>query len=206
MFAALTGLGLSTAAGFNAYIPLLVVGLASNFTDKVALPSGFDWMGQWWAIGLFSVLLLVEVVVDKVPVVDHVNDIIQTAIRPASGGAVFSATTAATEVDNSAWLAERPWIGWTVGIVSALAVHGVKALVRPVVNATTAGVGAPVVSTIEDGGSLGMSLVAIFLPILVVVFLVALVWLAVVMIRRLKRRRARRAARRRGEPGTTVEM
>jgi len=200
MFAALTGLGLSTAAGFNAYIPLLVVGLASNFTDKVSLPSGFDWMGEWWVIGVFTVLLIVEVVVDKVPLVDHVNDIVQTAIRPASGGAVFSATTAASEVDGSAWLAERPWIGWVVGIVSALSVHGVKALVRPVVNASTAGFGAPVVSTVEDGGSLGMSLVAVFLPVLVIVVLIVLVWIAFVLIRKVRRRRARRRA----AGGTTV--
>lgn len=191
MFAALTGLGLSSAAGFNAYIPLLVVGLAANFTDKVALPSGYTWMGEWWAITGLAVLLLVEVVVDKVPVVDHVNDVIQTAIRPASGGAVFSATTAASEVDT--WLAERPWIGWLVGIVSALTVHGVKALVRPVVNASTAGFGAPVVSTMEDGGSLGMSLIAVFLPVLVVITLIGLAWLGFVLVRKVRRRKKAKA-------------
>lgn len=192
MFAALTGLGLSTAAGFNAYIPLLVVGLASNFTDKLALPSAYTWMSEWWFIALLTVLLIVEVVVDKVPLVDHINDVVQTAIRPASGGAVFSATTAAAEVDNSAWLAEHPWVGWLVGILSALGVHGVKALVRPVVNASTAGFGAPVVSTVEDGGSLGISLVAVFLPILVIVALVLLIWLGFILVRKIRRRRARR--------------
>ena len=38
MLAALTGLGLSTAAGLNAYIPLLVVGILANLTDRVRLP------------------------------------------------------------------------------------------------------------------------------------------------------------------------
>lgn len=194
MFAALTGFGLSTAAGFNAYIPLLVVGLTSQFTDRVDPPAGYGWMTSWWAIAVFAVLLVVEMVVDKFPVVDHVNDIIQTAIRPAAGGAVFSATTAASDLDHSAWLAEHPWVGWIVGILGALAVHLVKATVRPVVNATTGGFGAPVASTVEDGGSLGMSLIAVFLPILVIVALIVMVWTAVVLIRKLRRRKHRKAA------------
>lgn len=196
MFAALTGLGLSSAAGFNAYIPLLVVGLASHVTDRVALPAGNEWMGAWWAIGLFAVLLTVEFVVDKIPVVDHVNDVVQTAIRPASGGAVFSATAAAGDVDS--WLADKPWIGWLAGIVCALGVHAVKALARPVVNASTAGIGAPVVSTIEDGGSLGMSLIAVIAPVLVVVFLLLFGFLMYRLVRRIRRRRARKLAARAG--------
>ena len=59
------------------------------------------------------------------------------------------------------------------GVLIALCVHGVKATARPVVNATTAGFGAPVVSTVEDVGSVVMSLVAILLPILVLVGLIA---------------------------------
>ncbi|HEY1176585.1 MAG TPA: DUF4126 domain-containing protein [Phytomonospora sp.] len=194
MFAALTGFGLSTAAGFNAYIPLLVVGLAAQFTDRVDPPAGYEWMTSWWAIGGFAVLLVVEMVVDKIPVVDHVNDIVQTAIRPAAGGAVFSATAAASDVDNSAWLADHPWVGWIIGIVGALAVHLVKATVRPVVNATTGGVGAPVASTVEDGGALGMSLIAVFLPLLVIGALAVMVWAAIVLIRRVRRRKRRKAA------------
>src|SRR5690606_7276750 len=139
MFEALTGLGLSTAAGLNAYIPVLVVGLLAHFTDAVRLPPEYAWLSSGWALGVVAVLLLAEIVLDKVPVVDHVNDLIQTAVRPAAGGMVFSATQAAAELDGSAWLAERPWIGWTVGIVVALAVHALKVATRPIVNATTGG-------------------------------------------------------------------
>lgn len=95
MLAALTGLGLSTAAGLNAYIPLLVVGLLANFTDQVRLPQEFAWLSNGWVLGIIGVLLLAEFVLDKVPVVDSVNDMIQTVVRPASGGVVFSATEAA---------------------------------------------------------------------------------------------------------------
>jgi hypothetical protein len=77
-----------------------------------------------------------------------------------------------------------------IGVVIALGVHGVKAVSRPVVNATTAGIGAPVVSTAEDATSAVMSVVAIILPILVLVFLVALVVFAIWAVRRRGQRRA----------------
>ncbi len=193
MFEALTGLGLSTAAGLNAYIPVLVVGVLAHFTDAIRLPPEYAWLSSGWALGVVGVLLLAEIVLDKVPVVDHVNDVIQTAVRPAAGGMVFSATQAAAELDGSAWLAERPWLGWTLGIVVALAVHALKVAARPIVNATTGGLGAPVVSTAEDAGSLGISLLAIFLPILI---LLALAFFAVFAWWAIRKIRARRAARR----------
>ncbi|MFG6193956.1 DUF4126 domain-containing protein [Nonomuraea sp. JJY05] len=198
MFAALTGLGLSTAAGLNAYIPLLVVGVLANFTDTVKLPDGYSWLSNWGVLAVIAVLLAAEFVLDKVPAVDSINDTVQTVVRPASGGVVFSATQAAAEVDHSTWMAEHPWAGWLLGIVMALAVHAVKATARPVINAGTAGVGAPVVSTAEDAGSLGMSLVAVFAPVLVIVALLVMAVLAWWLIRKVRRMRARRRAARGG--------
>lgn len=195
MFSALTGLGLSTAAGLNAYIPLLVVGVLSNITDAVKLPDGYDWLSNWGVLGVLALLLAAEFVLDKVPAVDTVNDVIQTAVRPASGGVVFSATSAAAELDNSTWMAENPWIGWVLGIVMALAVHLLKTAARPVVNTTTAGTGAPVASVAEDSGALGLSLVAIFAPILVVLALILLALIAWWVIKRVRRLRARRRSR-----------
>ena len=192
MLAALTGLGLSTAAGLNAYIPLLVVGLLANFTDHVRLPQEYAWLSNGWVLGIIAVLLLAEVVLDKVPVVDSVNDMIQTVIRPASGGVVFSATQAAAQLDNSSWMTQNPWLSWVLGIGIALAVHVMKATARPVVNVSTAGVGAPVVSTVEDAGSLGISLIAVFLPVLVLVVMAGLALFAWWMIRKIRRRRALR--------------
>ncbi|MEV7007584.1 DUF4126 domain-containing protein [Streptosporangium sp. NPDC051022] len=192
MLAALTGLGLSTAAGLNAYIPLLVVGVLANLTDQIRLPQEFAWLSNGWVLVIIGVLLLAEIVLDKVPVVDSVNDMIQTVVRPASGGVVFSATEAAARLDGSSWMSHNPWVGWVLGIGIALAVHLMKTTARPVVNATTAGIGAPVVSTMEDAGALGMSLIAIFLPLLVVVAVAALALFAWWALRRVRRRRALR--------------
>jgi hypothetical protein len=196
MFAALTGLGLSTAAGLNAYIPLLVVGILANFTDRVKLPDGYAWLSNWGVLAIIAVLLVAEMVLDKIPAVDSINDTIQTAVRPAAGGVVFSATNAASELDHSTWMTEHPWAGWLLGILLALAVHALKATARPMINVGTGGVGAPVASTVEDVGSLGMSLVAVFLPVLVIVALLALALLAWWTIRRVRRYRAARRAKR----------
>ncbi|MGW4641208.1 DUF4126 domain-containing protein [Sphaerisporangium sp. NPDC004334] len=200
MLAALTGLGLSTAAGLNAYIPLLVVGLLANFTNAVRLPHDYAWLTNGWVLAIIGVLLVAEMVLDKVPVVDHVNDMIQTAVRPAAGGVAFSATQAASQLDHSTWMAHNPWVSWVLGIGVALAVHVMKATARPVVNVSTAGVGAPVVSTMEDAGALGMSLVAVFFPVLVVVGLVVLAVPAWWAFRLLRRRRARKMAPRLPQP------
>ena len=111
MIAVLTGMGLSAAAGLNAYIPFLVVALIAKYTDFIVLPAAYGWMESWWAIGIGAALLLTEVVVDKVPAVDTVNDAVQTFIRPSMGGLLAAATAGAAELDNSAWMAQNPWVG-----------------------------------------------------------------------------------------------
>ena len=58
MLAWLTGLGLSTAAGLNAYIPLLVVGVLARFTDVIDLPPSQRWLASGWALGVGAVLLV----------------------------------------------------------------------------------------------------------------------------------------------------
>ena len=197
MIAALTGMGLSVAAGLNAYIPFLVVALLARFTDVVVLPTGFEWMESWWAIGIGAVLLLTEVTLDKVPAVDSVNDAVQTFIRPSMGGLMGAATAGASTLDESTWMQDNAWVGVLLGVVISGLVHAGKTAARPVVNVGTAGFGAPVVSTAEDGASIGIALVAVFVPVLVVLVLIALaamlVWVFTAW-RRLRRRRQARPA------------
>ena len=196
MIEVLTGMGLSTAAGLNAYIPFLLVALVARFTDVIALPQGLAWIESGWAIGIGSVLLLTEVVLDKIAVVDTVNDAVQTLIRPSMGGLMFAASSAAHDADQSSWMAANPWVGVLLGVVVSGLVHAGKATARPAVDAGTLGLGTPIVSTAEDTASVGLALAAIFVPILVIVGLVVvavgLAWLVVVMLRWRRRRRRRR--------------
>lgn len=185
----LTGLGLASAAGLNAYVPLLALGLLARWTDLVQLPASWAWLEDPWALGVLGVLLVVEVTADKIPGVDHVNDLLQTVVRPVSGGLVVGAGTdqASLVADPSAWVSSGDWVPVLAGAGIALAVHLLKAGGRTVVNATTAGLGAPVASTAEDVLAVGLSLAALLLPVLVLVLLVVLV----VALVRSRRRRAR---------------
>jgi len=193
VLAALTGMGLSAAAGLNAYIPFLVVALIARFTDYITLPVGYEWIESNWAIGIGAALLLAEVILDKIPAVDTINDTIQTFIRPSMGGLIFAATTAAAQLDNSTWMKDNPWVSVVLGVLISGLVHTGKMAARPVINVGTVGAGAPVVSTVEDIGSLGLSLIALIAPVLVILALALLAWLLIWMWLRVRRwRRTRR--------------
>ncbi|MFN6546109.1 DUF4126 domain-containing protein [Mycolicibacterium nivoides] len=187
----LTGFGLATAAGLNAYIPLLALGLLSRFTHLVSLPAGWSWLENGWVMAIVAVLLIVEVVADKIPALDSINDTIQTFVRPTAGGIVFGSGTAsqtAAVADPGAFAQSGQWIPVAIGAVTALVVSLTKSTVRPAANVATAGVAAPVLSTVEDVTSVGLVFVAILLPILVLVALLALIWGAFRLWRWRKRR------------------
>lgn len=195
MLELLTGLGLASASGLNAYVPLLALGLLGRFTDIVTLPAGWTWLENPWLLGVLGVLCLVDVVADKIPAVDSVNDVVQTLVRPASGGIVFASGVGSETVavdDPGSLFADGRWVPIVIGVLVALAVHLTKAGVRPVANAATAGVSAPVLSTAEDVTSIGLVLAAILVPVLVLLPLAGVVVAAVVLLRRRRRVRARR--------------
>jgi hypothetical protein len=199
----LTGAGLASAAGLNAYIPLMVVGLLARYTDLINLPSGWGWLSNGWVLLILGVLLAVEVIADKVPAVDSVNDVVQTFVRPTAGGLAFAAGSGSetlTVQNPSDLFTQKLWVPILLGVLIAFSVHGVKAVARPVLNVGTMGVAAPVVSTAEDTASVSLSLVAIIIPVLVVLFLIALIWLTVVTLRRRRRRRLQARAQRAGLP------
>ena len=88
----------------------------------------------------------------------------------------------------------NPWFGALLGVLLAGLTHTSKAAIRPVVNVSTVGTGAPVISTLEDLASIGLSLAAIFAPLLVIVFLVILAWAVYRLVRWLRRRRRQKLA------------
>ncbi len=192
MLEILAGTGLAVAAGLNAYIPLLVLGLAGRFLDFVVLPSGWTWLENEWVLVILGVLLVIEIVADKVPVVDSVNDWIQTLVRPAAGGIAFgtgSATQTAVISDPASFFSSNAWVPVAVGVGLALATHLVKMAARPALNAVTAGAAAPIVSAAEDVSSVALSLFALLIPVLVVIVIGGLIAAAVTLFRRARRKR-----------------
>lgn len=178
-----TAFGLASSAGLNAYIPLLVVALLGRFTDLITLTAPWDALESWWVIGILAVLLVVEVVADKIPAVDSVNDTIQSFVRPAAGAIVFASSAGSIS-------GVHPVLAIICGILAAGGIHAVKATARPVITATTGGMLNPAVSTAEDVTSLVISVLSIVLPILALILLaLVIIWFA----RWLVRRRANRA-------------
>lgn len=158
--------GLSASAGLNAYIPLLVVAILGKFTNLITLPKPWDTLESWWVIGVLLVLSIVEFFADKVPAVNHVNDVIQTIVRPIAGAIVFAAS--AQIITNV-----HPVLSMVMGLIVAGTVHAVKSLaVRPAVTATTGGIGNVPVSIAEDAVSTVLSIIAAVMPVLIAVILV----------------------------------
>jgi hypothetical protein len=161
-----TAFGLSASAGLNAYIPLLVVALLARFTDLLTLREPWNALESWWIIGLLVILSLVEFFADKIPAVNHANDLIQTFIRPTAGAIAFAASANVVESIN-------PIFALALGLLIAGGVHAVKSIVvRPVVTASTAGMGNTPVSLIEDIVSTVVSILSVVLPVILMLILV----------------------------------
>jgi hypothetical protein len=173
LFGIMSAFGLSASAGLNAYIPLLVVGVIAHYTDWIKLTSPYDLLANPWILILVGVLLIVEILADKIPAVNHINDIIQTIFRPAAGAVVFAASSHVLTNIN-------PVIALACGLLVAGSVHTVKsAAIRPAVTATTGGAGNVPVSIAEDVVSTVLSILSIVIPVLVGVFLVLMVALVI---------------------------
>jgi hypothetical protein len=177
--------GLSASAGLNAYIPLLVVALLARFTNLIHLNSPWDTLTSWWIIGLLIVLAAIEFFADKIPAINHINDIIQTFVRPTAGAIAFAAS--AQVISNT-----HPVLALAAGLLVAGSIHAVKAVaIRPAVTATTAGAGNVPISLAEDLVSTLVSILAVVVP---VVFACILVLVTAYIVYRLWRR-ARQPAR-----------
>ncbi|MFJ2552979.1 DUF4126 domain-containing protein [Microbacterium sp. NPDC087591] len=188
----IVGSSLAAAAGLNAWMPLFLLGLADRFLPAVELPTGWSWLSSDLALWIVGALLVFEIVADKIPALDSVNDLLQSIIRPAAGGVAFGAGASAQTVavdDPASFFSSGSWIPIITGIAIALVVHVVKATARVAANATTGGLAAPVLSTAEDGASFLLAAAAIIIPVLAAVLLVGLVVTAIVLLRRRARKR-----------------
>jgi len=186
----LAAFGLSGAAGLNAWLPLLAVGLGDR-AGWVNLDSPYDALSSVPGLIVVALLFVLDLIGDKVPALDSVLHAIGLVIAPASGAVLFAAQTDVTSDLN-------PAVGALLGALTAGSLQAGRAAVRPFVTASTAGIGNPAVSAAEDGTALVMTVLAFALPVLafllVVVVLGLLIWLVL---------RARRwmRSRRRPQPG-----
>jgi hypothetical protein len=174
----LTGLGLAGAAGLNAWLPAFAGALLTRL-GVVELGDPFDELSKTPALIVLGALTIADFVADKVPAVDHVLHSVGTVIAPISGTILFTGETDASTI-----------VSLIAGGSTAEAVHAARSAVRPVSTVTTAGVGNPVLSLLEDAGSAVLTLFAFVVPVVAVVAVAAVVVLGLVLWRRQRRRRA----------------
>jgi hypothetical protein len=162
--------GLSASAGLNAYIPLLVVGVIGHyFPNTLTLNQPWDLIANPYILILLGVLVIIEMLADKIPAVNHINDLIQTFVRPVAGAIAFAASAKVITQIN-------PILALACGLLVAGGVHLVKsAAVRPAVSAATAGAGNIPVSVTEDVISTIVSILAIVVPVIMGILLIVLI-------------------------------
>jgi hypothetical protein len=142
------------ASGVNAYLVVLVLGIADRVGDLEQVP---DALARWDVLIVAGVLYAMEFVADKIPYIDSTWDAISTAIRPTAG-AVIGVLLAgdASSLDQA--------VLGVVGGGTALLSHLVKAGSRLAINASPEPASNILASLAEDIAVLGVVWFAIENP------------------------------------------
>jgi len=174
------GVGLAAAVGFRVFLPLLVTSIAA-YSGHLHLDADFAWLGSFAAMTMLGVAALVEVLAYYVPAVDNLLDTITTPLALVAGTVVSAAVI--TDLP--------PLIKWSTAIIAgggvAAITQGVTTLVRAKSTAFTAGMGNPVVSTVEALAAVVIALLALLAPLVAIAMVAVFCWFAVRWVRRLLR-------------------
>lgn len=186
---ALLGLGLASATGLRTFLPLLMLALAARFEMfGVRLIDQMDWLVSWPAIAALGTATVAEFAGDKVPAIDHALNAIGYVTRPVAGA--VAAGSVFWGVDPAA----AAIAGIIVGAPAALAFNAAQTGVRVGSTATTAGLGNPIVSLIEDFLAFLTVIVAFLAPILIPIVMVVFAVLVFRLARSIRDRNEPRPA------------
>jgi glucan phosphoethanolaminetransferase (alkaline phosphatase superfamily) len=156
-----------SVAGYSGYLPL---------------SESFSWLATLPAFLMLSVAAALEIAAYYIPGVDNLLDTVATPAALVAGTVVAAAVMADLP----------PLVKWTTAIIAGGGAAGitqaVTGLLRAKSTVTTGGLGNAVIATGELGGSLVTSLLALFLPLVALAFVVLFCWISVKLIRKLFRR------------------
>jgi hypothetical protein len=174
----LMGIGLSAASGFRVFIPLLVVSIAS-FTGNLTLADSFSWIGTLPALITLGIATVFEIAGYYIPWVDNILDTITSPMAVVAGAVLMASVV--TDIS--------PLIKWVLAIIAGGGVAGtiqaLTGMTRVTSSLTTGGLGNPGVSTVESGSSIALSALAIFIPLIAGIIVIALlVWATKILINR----------------------
>jgi hypothetical protein len=178
-------ISLSAAAGFRVFVPLLVLSGAAVF-GHIDLPSNFDWIENTQALTLFGIASVLEVIGYSIPWFDHILDLVATPAAVIAGTIV--AASFAPEMDSIAQ--------WTLALVAGGGAAGLTKtlmnLLRGGSTATTGGLANPLFALLELAVSVGLSILAITLPLVAGAVVIGLlsfaIYKSIVLIQRVPSR------------------
>jgi len=173
---------LTTSAGLRALLPLAIVSIAAHM-GYVHPPHDFQWLGSTAVTAVLAAVAVVEFFADKIPFVDHVLHFVQVATKPAAAAILVAGTAHPQSHQVLVTL-------MVLGALNALGVHAFTSTLRMGSSATTAGIANPAISTLEDVGAVGTTLLALVAPfiaaaaaLILVIILIRIVRTAYVRIR-----------------------
>ncbi|MEZ5192828.1 MAG: DUF4126 domain-containing protein [Nocardioides sp.] len=160
------------ASGVNAYLVVLVLGIADRINDFEQIPNV---LARWDVLAAAGFMYAMEFVADKIPYIDSTWDAISTAIRPTAG-AVIGVLLAgdATSLDQA--------VLGVVGGGSALLSHLVKSGSRLAINASPEPFTNVTASVTEDVAVLGIVWFAIDHPRLAAAIAAVLLVLGLILL------------------------
>ena len=169
LFSILIGIGLAASVGFRIFVPLFALSLAS-YSGIIPLNESWEWVGSSTALMILGVATVVEILAYFIPFLDNLLDTVAVPLAAIAGTAVMVATV--SDLD--------PTITWALAIIAgggtAAVIKGSTSTTRLASTASTTGIANPVISTVETGTSIVMSVFAIFIPILAIICVVIIFW------------------------------
>ena len=170
IFSILLGIGLAASVGFRVFVPLFTLSLASYY-EIIPLNESWQWVGSMPAMITLGIATIVEIVAYVIPWLDNLLDTIAVPLAAVAGTAVMLSTAA--DLD--------PVVTWSLAIIAgggtATAIKTSTSTTRLASTATTGGIANPVVSTVETGTSVVMSVLSFVAPVLAIIFVVIILYL-----------------------------
>jgi Domain of unknown function (DUF4126) len=158
-------------------LPMLIVSGAA-YTGHLHLDDSFAWLGTLSALIMLSVAAVVEILAYYIPVVDNLLDVVAT---PA-------AFVAGTVVSAAVMIDAPPMMKWTAAVIAGGGVagltQGLTGILRAHSTVLTGGLGNPVISTLQLGGAVLISFLALAAPTIAIALVLVLLVVALRLVRR----------------------
>ncbi|MCK7533331.1 MAG: DUF4126 domain-containing protein [Marinilabiliales bacterium] len=186
------GIGLAASTGFRVFVPMLVAAAAAK-AGFLPLNESFQWLSSWTSIAIFGTATVFEIIAYYIPVVDNLLDTVATPLAVVAGTLLL---TSVLPIDSGV----MRWItGAAIGGGSAAVVQSGSALTRLTSTKLTAGVGNPVVATVENVAATGTSLLSLVIPFFIVAIFLLLTVFILTRVRKKLRRDKLRSEQNRSE-------